>query len=127
MAALVLGCPLTTACAPQLDTSRPTPPKTTLGDDMYYVLCDRIAATVDPWDVEARNSRGVCRQDASGNNAIDYTDAEKATEPGGTTPPKMQVLIKYRTQLIAAFNATLPDTNSLHDDLNDLLIAPVLA
>jgi hypothetical protein len=123
LAALVVGCPLATACAPQLDTSRPAPsPTVTLGDDIYGVICDRIAATVDPWDIEARNSRGVCRQDpTTGQYANDYTPEAQAAQPSGKTPPKMLVLVKYRAQLITALNATIPDTNSLHDDLNDLL------
>lgn len=108
------------ACGPQFDTARQAPPtKLTLGDDLFSTLCDRVAATADPSDLEGRRSRGVCHADASGGYAMTYDPAD------GATPPKVAVMVRYRADLIAAFNATIPDDGQLQGDLNDLLQAMV--
>src|SRR5438552_1914120 len=95
-------------------TPRKSGPDVTLGDQMYGVLCDRVAATADPADLEGRRSRAVCRPDDSGAYKDTYDDGD------GDMPAKVGVMVRYRKDLIDAFNATFPDKDSLHQDMLDL-------
>ncbi len=105
------------ACAQEFDTTNRAPARLSLGDDMFTVLCDRVAATEDPFDLEARKSRGVCHADTDGK----YTD--KYAEEDGEMPKKVAVMVRYRKQLVDAFNATFPDKDNLQTDMKDLLAA----
>lgn len=107
------------ACGPTFDTTRQVQAKTTLGDDLFATLCDRVAATADPADLEGRKSHAVCHADLSGQYASTYAAED------GAMPPKVAVMVRYRADLIPAFNATFPDQDNLQDDLNDLLQALV--
>jgi len=105
------------ACAQEFDTTNRGPARLSLGDDMFQTLCDRVAATENPFDLEARYSRAVCHPDGGGK----YGD----TYAAGPMPQKLAVMVKYRKQLIDAFNATIPDKDNLQTDLKDLLAAIV--
>jgi hypothetical protein len=107
------------ACGPTFDTTRQVQAKSTLGDDLFATLCDRVAATAEPADLEGRKSHAVCHADLSGQYASTYAADD------GTMPPKVAVMVRYRSDLISAFNATFPDQDNLQDDLNDLLQALV--
>ncbi len=118
LAAVVVCGSTAGACGPKFNTTRAVQPKLTLGDDLFSTLCDRVAATADPADLEARKSHAVCHADQSGTYASSYAE-------GVTMPPKVAVMVRYRSDLIQAFNAIFPDTGTLHSDLNDLLKAMV--
>jgi len=105
------------ACAHEFDTTSRAPARLSLGDDMFQTLCDRVAATEDPFDLEARKARVVCHPDADGKYGDTYG------REGDAMPVKLAVMVKYRPQLIDAFNATIPDKDNLQTDLKDLLAA----
>ncbi|GAC1570616.1 MAG: hypothetical protein NVS3B20_02320 [Polyangiales bacterium] len=107
------GAALTGGCADSFDTSRPSTPTATLGEDLYVTLCDRVAASAEPSDLEGRRSRAVCHPDASGTYADHYEDM----------PAKVAVMARRRPDLIAAFNAIFPDKDHLQEDLGDLMKA----
>jgi hypothetical protein len=116
LALVVASSSFAGACGPQFDTTRKaSPAKLTLGDDIFSTLCDRVAATADPSDLEGRRSHDVCHANEAGT----YADAYDAAD--GAMPPKVAVMVRYRPDLIAAFNATIPDDGTLHADLNDLM------
>ncbi|MEZ4370494.1 MAG: hypothetical protein R3B07_06695 [Polyangiaceae bacterium] len=108
------------ACSSDFDTTRRAPPPSTLGDDMYSALCDRLGASVLTEDLEGASYRGICHIDASGKYA-DKVD----TKPLGTLQgeaaltrqfaiSKLEAMARRRSQLIDAFNATFPD-----DEISD--------
>jgi len=107
------------ACANEFDTTRRAPAQLTLGDDMFQVLCDRVAATVDPFDLEARKSRVVCHPDGDGKYGDDYLEADKPM------PAKVGVMVRYRPQMVQAFNSIFPDKDNLQTDMRDLMKAMV--
>ncbi|MBI2390824.1 MAG: hypothetical protein HYV09_14635, partial [Deltaproteobacteria bacterium] len=107
------------ACGNEFDTTRRASEPLTLGDDLFQVLCDRVAATADPFDLEARKSRVVCHPDGEGKYGDDYSEADRPM------PAKVAVMVRYRPRLIEAFNATFPDKDSLQSDLKDLMAAMV--
>lgn len=122
LGALVAFSILGASCANEFDTKQRTGVNLSLGDDLYAALCDRMAAGADPADLEGRKSRAVCHADADGKYAPDYAEEDKPM------PPKVAVMVRYRTQLIKAFNATFPDVKnpdgtSAHKDLQDLMVA----
>ena len=103
------------ACSSDFDTTRRAPPKSTLGDDMYSALCDRLGASVFTEDLEGASYRGICHIDAAGN----YKDTVETKYLGtvqGTGAlarqyaiSKLEAMARRRGQLIDAFNATFPD------------------
>jgi hypothetical protein len=103
------------ACAPEFDTNNRAPAALSLGDDMFGVMCDRVAASADPFDLEARKSHAVCHADEEGKYADTYRDEDLPM------PEKVAVMVKYRSKLIDAFNASFPDKDNLQTDLKDLL------
>lgn len=110
------------SCAQEFDTKQRSGALLSLGDDLYAALCDRMAAGADPADLEGRKSRAVCHATADGTYANDYAEEDKPM------PPKVAVMVRYRPQLIKAFNATFPDVknpdgSSSHKDLQDLMVA----
>jgi hypothetical protein len=119
LAAVVVVSGVAGGCAESFDTTRKATPQITLGDDLYTVLCDRVAATVDPADLEGRRSRVVCHPDQDGKYADTYLERD------GDMPAKVAVMVRYRQKLIDAFNAMFPDKDSLHGDLDELMRALV--
>lgn len=107
------------ACAHEFDTTSRAPAPLTLGDDLFQTLCDRVAASADPFDLEGRKSRAVCHPDADGKYADAYRDED------APMPEKVAVMVKHRGRLIDAFNATFPDKDNLQTDMKDLLAALV--
>lgn len=115
----LVGLIAATSCAPEFDTNNRAPAPLSLGDDLYATLCDRVAATADPFDLEARKSHAVCHVDADGKYASEYAEQDQPM------PEKVAVMVKYRSKLIDAFNATFPDKDNLQLDLKDLLASLV--
>lgn len=115
--ALIVGACGAGACNPDFNASRPTPPPSTLGDDVFSIMCDRVAASEHPEDLEARYSHAVCHIAADGTYADDYDQIDM--------PPRMAVMVRYRKDFIEAINAMFPDKNDLHKDMQDLLKALV--
>ncbi len=94
-----------TGCAEDLDTTRVVPARGTLGEEIYKVVCLRIASTEYPSDVSGRRSRGLCGNTAAADD---------------TTPPRLAALAQNRARLVDALDRTLPAT--LEDDLSRFLL-----
>ncbi|MEO7095961.1 MAG: hypothetical protein ABI175_22055, partial [Polyangiales bacterium] len=110
---------LASGCAEDFQPIKQNTAKLTLGDDLFSTMCDRVAATETPADIEGRYSHDVCHASAEGKYADDYLEQD------GAMPPRVAVMVRYRTDLVAAFNAMFPDKESLHGDLQDLMKALV--
>src|SRR5579871_2200426 len=59
VAGAVAGCT-------DFDTTRTTPPRGTLGQELYIALCDRVSAQALPEDIAGASWHAVCHPDASG-------------------------------------------------------------
>ncbi|MEO7109731.1 MAG: hypothetical protein ABI183_04795, partial [Polyangiaceae bacterium] len=72
---------LATACS-DFDTTRSTPPRGTIGEELYGVVCDRVAAEALREDLSGASYQGVCHKDASGSyaDAIDVSRLPPATD-----------------------------------------------
>jgi len=124
MGLLVLG----TSCAKDLDTSRATPPRGTIGEELFGVVCDRVGAQALREDLTGASFGPICHKDADGAYA-DHVDtsvlpapAEGAADADGKPVPldrqlaqrayavhRIEALARRRADLIAAFDATFPD------------------
>ncbi|HVY45720.1 MAG TPA: hypothetical protein VHB21_07565, partial [Minicystis sp.] len=97
------------------DTKRVAPPKATLGDDLYGVMCDRVGASALPEDLSGESYQGVCHYDDKGHYA-DQVDQKLLPKPGKgeeknreLSIAKLDAMVRHRSDLIRAFNATFPD------------------
>jgi hypothetical protein len=125
-------------CASDFDTSRVTPKRGTLGQELFIVLCDRVAAQALPEDVGATSWHAVCHPDASGSFAASV-DASKlvpldpnAVDLDGHPVPlalqqqhrayriaRIEALARDRQRLTAAFDAAFPDATLPLKDLGN--------
>ena len=106
-------------CAEDFQPVKQSSSQLSLGDDLFSTMCDRVAASEHPEDLEGRYSHAVCHADADGKYQDDYLPQD------GAMPPRVAVMVRYRSDLVAAFNAMFPDKDSLHGDLQDLMKALV--
>ncbi len=117
------------ACHEGLDTAKPAGLKATFGDDLYGVMCDRLAADILREDLTGASYQSVCHYDAQGvyGDEIDTSllppPANAAAEEGRRVAlVKMAALVRRRGDLVRAFNATFPDIdiqNPLTEDPGD--------
>lgn len=103
------------ACSGDFDTTRRAPPASTLGDDMYSALCDRLGASVFTEDLEGASYRGICHINSAGKYS-DTVDLEPLGVVQGQAAlarelaiSKLEAVARRRALLIDAFNATFPD------------------
>ena len=99
-----------------IDTTRIAPPKATLGDDFYGVLCDRIGAGALTEDLTGSSYAAVCHYSSTGTygDKVDTAylppvtgpEAEKARSLGIA---KVEAMARRRSELVRAFNAIFPD------------------
>ena len=137
--ALPLGAALlvTAACGTDLDTTRGARRATSLGEDVYGVLCDRVGASVLAEDLMGDSYRAVCHRSDAGAFA---DAANTAVLPPSTSQARarslaaLTTLARHRDDLIRALDATFPDVSiddpsapgdparrvRLHDALLDL-------
>src|SRR5262245_15774113 len=54
------------SCNGGIDTTRKAPPKATLGDDLYGVLCDRVGASSLAEDLTGASYHAVCHYSNDG-------------------------------------------------------------
>ncbi|MBK8169430.1 MAG: hypothetical protein IPK60_03685 [Sandaracinaceae bacterium] len=97
--ALLVGCP------EPLDVTRVIPQRGTLGEEIYKILCQRIASTEFPTDVTGDGTKALC---------------EGREEPNDDTPARLRALASNRTRLVDALDQTMPD--GLHDDLSAFMM-----
>lgn len=106
----------TTSCENDIDTAREVERYGTLGDDMFGVICDRLGASSFTEDITGASYRAVCHYDENGQyaNAVDLSvlpnpPNDRAREARRLSIGKMDRLVAYRAELIAAFNSAFPD------------------
>ncbi len=107
-AALVLAA----SCSSDFDKSRAPAPETSLGQDVYSVLCDCLGASVFTEDVTGESYQGVCHPGLDGTYA-DAVDESKLPPASGTAAlaraasiAEMAALVRRRAQLIEALDKT---------------------
>ncbi len=131
---LVSSCVLALvgACNPDFDTTRQVPPRGTVGRELYSLVCDRVGAQSLREDVTGSSFHAICHPDANGDYAttVDTTRLvaldEKAVDESGAIVPmekqekdrayeigRVEALGRRREDLVAAFDAVLPDQEIL--------------
>ncbi len=115
LVALTVGSSFVGGCADDFQPQKVSSKQVSLGDDIYSVFCDRVAASENPADIEGRYSHAVCHA------ADDGTYASAFDPLDGAMPPRLAVMVRYRKDLVEALNFMFPDKDSLHADLSDLL------
>ncbi len=106
------------ACSDNFDTTRAARPyaaKSTLGQEIYGVLCDRVGAGALNEDPMGLSFHAVCHPDGDGNYA-DKVDTSKLPPVEGTAAvtrnlavAKVEALARDRTELVKALDVILPD------------------
>jgi hypothetical protein len=130
------ACTWAASSCNEIDTTRIAPPKATLGDDMFGVLCDRLGASSFTEDLEGRSYQGICHYDDKGKygSKIDTAFLPEPSNDEGLRArrlsiAKLETLARRRSELIRAFNAAFPDAKiqsptggnvRLHDALLEL-------
>ena len=107
-ALLLLCC----ACGPtELDTTRLPSPSTTLGEDLFGVVCDRMGAQLLPEDLTGASFRDVCHRGTDGEYArgVDTTRLLPGVAQAEALA-RMETLARHRPRVVAALDALLPDT-----------------
>jgi hypothetical protein len=117
------------ACTSDIDTTRATQTRGSLGTETYGVLCDRIGANAFPEDLSGVSFHAMCHAASDGTYAtsVDVSLLPAATDgavdaKGNLVPlatqegaraagiARMNALSMHRADLIAALDATFPPT-----------------
>ncbi len=120
-------CAVAVACT-DIDTTRNTPPRGTIGEEVYGAFCDRLASLVLPEDLTGDSYHGVChKQNGTFANQVDTSklpvvpEANAVDSQGNPVPPDKQLavrnyalarigaMVRRRPDLIAALDAAIPD------------------
>ncbi len=122
------GITLLAACANDFDTTRSAPPRGTVGEELFGVVCDRVGAQALHEDLTGASFKAICHKDATGAyaNTVDATGLPAAVDGaidsfGNPVTAQVQIdnrahavarieaLARRRGDLIAALDATFPD------------------
>src|SRR5215831_3237691 len=132
---LVVGA---SACANDFDTSRVTPKRGTLGEELFGVICDRVSGQALREDLAGESFKPVCHKAADGTYA-DHVDVSRLPAPNAgavdtsgnpvtvdkqnadraRSIARIETLAKRRAELIAAFDAAMPDMQIAIKDLKN--------
>ena len=115
------------ACA-DFNTNRTIPQRGTVGEDLYGILCDRVAAQVLREDLNGSSFAAICHKSPGGTYATDVDqtrlpplDANLKDVNGQPVPmdkqqewrnyamARIHAMVRRRDSLIAAFDAAFPD------------------
>ncbi len=126
-AALLLGL-ATTDCA-EFDTARVAPKPSTIGREIFTILCDRIGAQAFREDVTGASFHGICHASAAGAYTATLDLGKLPPLPAETTNvngsrvtgdelraarlrrvAKVEAVGRERERLVGAFDALLKDT-----------------
>ncbi len=104
------------SCHEGIDTTRVAPPKATLGDDMFGVLCDRIGAGSLTEDISGASYHSVCHYSNAGVYAdtvdtsyLPPVSGEEQERARALGIAKVEAMARRRGDLVRAFNAIFPD------------------
>jgi hypothetical protein len=110
-----------------IDTNRSIPPRGTIGEEVYGVFCDRIAAQSLREDLTGAASHAVCHKvngaysdkvdqtllPPIGDNGVDSNgnpvSKDKQTKDRTTAVARVEAMAVHRANLIAALDAAIPD------------------
>ncbi len=131
----VVGLSLLSVLAPgchEFDTSRETPKRGSVGQEMFGVICDRVAAQALREDLTGESFRSVCHKPAGRDWAdaveesklppitaglVDEKDRPVSVEKQRADRKKaigrIEALARRRADLIRAFEATFPDDEKI--------------
>ncbi|WP_394842571.1 hypothetical protein LZC95_36580 [Pendulispora brunnea] len=104
---------LTAVGCVDFNTTRATPPRGTVGEELYGLLCDRVAAQAIREDMTGASFAGVCHKRADGTYA-DAVDTSKLPPIDDAAVRARQLarvhaMVRRRASLIGAFDATFHD------------------
>lgn len=135
---LVVLSAVTPACAPELDTSRPTVARGTVGEEMFGVICDRVGAQALREDLTGDSFRTLCHKPKGGeyedkvdltklpaiaSGAVDEKGAavsvEKQRQSRDVSIGRIEALARRRADLIRALDATFPETKIPIKDIDN--------
>lgn len=112
---LAAAAAVTPGCAKDFDPSRVATEQTTLGEDMYSALCDRVGASSLAEDLTGASYHSICHK--SGGKYGSKVDAsflptvsEKRADARRLGIAKVEAMASHRTDLVQAFDTILPDT-----------------
>ncbi len=105
------------SCSTDFDARRRAPPPSTLGDDVYSALCDRVGAATLTEDLGGRSYRALCHRDAAGRYAASVDARPEVLPPvsGGAAVArrlaiaKLEAMARRREDLVRAFDAIFSD------------------
>jgi hypothetical protein len=135
---LVVGASFV-ACGGDFDTSRKTPPRGSVGRELYSLVCDRVAAQALREDVTAQSWHGLCHPAADGKTYWDKVLVDKLPPITGVAEntsgnevsvaqqeknrkyriARIETLAKHRDELIGAFDVAFPDEQIAVKDLGN--------
>jgi hypothetical protein len=135
---LVALSALAPACAPELDTSRPTPSRGSVGEEMFGVICDRVGAQALREDLTGDSFRGICHKPRGGefadkvdvtklpaldpeatNENSEYVSVEKQKKNREVAVGRVEALARRRADLVRALDATFPETKIPIKDIDN--------
>jgi hypothetical protein len=115
-------------CSEDFDTSRQLPPRGTLGEEMYGVLCDRVASQALREDLTGASFRNVCHKGRDGKFSDQVNEAalpgasagavdtkgspvsvDKQKKSRAAAVARIGALVRRRADLIRALDAAFPD------------------
>ncbi|WP_437874767.1 hypothetical protein [Sorangium sp. So ce513] len=116
LVALAAAGTVAASCHEPLDTRRAAPPKATLGDDVFGLLCDRVGASSLVEDPTGASYQRVCHYDGEGRyeDTVDVSllppvSGEKAARARRLGVAKVEAMARWRGDLVRAVNAAVPD------------------
>ncbi len=124
----LIGAPAAVGCAGDFDTSRQTPPRGSLGREIYSMVCDRVGAQALREDVTGSSYHSVCHPASDGTYA-DHVDVtllapleDGALDVNGEPVAladqekhrahriaRIEALGRRREELVRALDAIIPD------------------
>jgi hypothetical protein len=135
---VVCALMLCAACGTDFDTTRQPPPRRTLGEEFFGVLCARMGAQSLPEDLSGASFRDVCHRDAQGRFA-ERVDVSALPPPSPTmvdasgrpvsvadqearraaVVARLDALARHRERVIVALDALFPESTLPVKDLGN--------
>ncbi len=149
----LVGVVFVSACSNDFDTTRTPPPRGTLGEELYGILCDRVGAQALHEDLTGDSFLAMCHKaNGTGGKYTDKVDVSRlpplvdgATGADGKpmtlqqqqddrarAVARIETLAKRRIDLIAALDFTMPDIkvpvkDNKNPDVTKTCLAPAVS
>lgn len=128
---------LTPACH-EFDTTRDLPPRGSVGEEMFGVICDRVASQALREDLSGASFRSICHKPAKGefgdkvetlllppidpeayNAEGNLVKVDKQQKDRAKAVGRVEALARRRTDLIRALDATFPEQKVPSKDIDN--------